>query len=314
MQPIRVGIVGVGKIARDQHIPSILANPDYVFAAACSQHSRVDGVPNYPSIEEMLSQVKDLDAVAICTPPQAHYQAAKFALQSGKHVLLEKPPCTSLSQLSHLVALAAEENLSLYQTWHSQHAAGVAPALQLLRQRRSLGVRVTWREDVRVWHPGQAWIWQSGGFGVLDPGINALSILTHLIAEPLFPESSVLYVPENCETPIAASVCMRCVSGAAIHVELDFRHTGAQTWDIDLDTDSGPMTLSAGGGELKVDNSPLRQDSAKLRSEYASIYARFAGLVRGGCSEVDARPMQLVADIFLVGRRVKVEPFRDAAP
>ena len=76
---------------------------------------------NFRSIDEMLSQVKDLDAVA------------------------------TLSQLSHLVALAAAENLSLYQTWHSQHAPGVASALRLLRQRRLLGARVTWKEDVRVW-------------------------------------------------------------------------------------------------------------------------------------------------------------------
>lgn len=313
MQPIRIGIVGVGKIARDQHIPSILANPAYVLAAASSPHSRADGVPNFSSIEEMLSQVKDLDAVAICTPPQTHYQAAKFALQNGKHVLLEKPPCTSLSQLSHLIELAAAENLSLYQTWHSQHAPGVAPALALLRQRRLLGARVTWKEDVRVWHPGQAWIWQAGGFGVLDPGINALSILTHLIAEPIFPESSILYIPDNCETPIAANVCMRCDSGAAIHVELDFRHTGTQTWDIEFDTDAGPMKLSAGGSELTVGNAPLSH-VAKLRSEYSSIYERFVDLVRATRSEVDSRPMQLVADIFLIGRRIVVEPFVDASP
>ena len=128
------------------------------------------------------------------------------------------------------------------------------------------------------------------------------------------PESSVLYIPENCETPIAASVCMRCDSGAAIHVELDFRHTGAQTWDIDFDTDAGPMKLSAGGSELTVGNAPLSQDSAKLRSEYTSIYERFAELVRGRRSEVDARPMQLVADLFLLGKRVMVEPFWGAAP
>lgn len=314
MRPIRLGIVGVGKIARDQHIPSILANPDYVFAAASSLHSKADGVPNFPSIEEMLSRVKDLDAIAICTPPQAHYLAAKAALQSGKHVLLEKPPCASLSQLSHLIDLAAAENLSLYQTWHSQHARAVAPGLQLLRGRRLRSVLVTWKEDVRIWHPGQNWIWQAGGFGVLDPGINALSILTYLIAEPIFPESSVLYIPKNCETPIAASICLRCDSGTAIQMELDFRHCGAQTWDIDFQTDEGPVKLAGGGSELTVDGTPLRPDTGKWCGEYASIYKRFADLVTSRRSEVDVRPMQLVADIFLVGKRVMVGPFLDAVP
>ena len=94
MKPIRIGIVGVGKIARDQHIPAIRRNPAFTFAAAASRHAHAGGVANFHSIDEMLQGVRDLDAVAICTPPQVHYEAAKLALAQGKHVLLEKPPCT----------------------------------------------------------------------------------------------------------------------------------------------------------------------------------------------------------------------------
>ena len=67
--------------------------------------------------------------------------------------------------------------------------------------------RSTWKEDVRQWHPGQTWIWEAGGFGVFDPGINALSILTtlhpgaHLSRRP-----QRCIVPSNCETPIAAQI------------------------------------------------------------------------------------------------------------
>jgi D-galactose 1-dehydrogenase len=313
MRPIRVGIVGVGKIARDQHIPSITANPAFQFAAASSRHAKAEGVRNFHSLQEMLAEVPDLDAISICTPPQTHYETARLALESGKHVLLEKPPCTSLSQLLHLEQLAASKGLSLYQTWHSQHGFGVAPAAEQLRGRRLTGARVVWKEDVRVWHPGQTWIWEAGGFGVLDPGINALSILTRLIHEPIFADAVTLYVPSNCETPIAANISLLCAGGTRIAVEFDFRHTGAQTWDIDFDTDSGPLKLSAGGGQLTVGNVPVPHDPGKLHSEYVSIYQRFAELVTQHRSEVDARPMQLVADIFLVGKRVIVEPFSDPA-
>jgi D-galactose 1-dehydrogenase len=314
MQPVKVGIVGVGKIARDQHIPSMRANPSFSFAAATSRHAQAEGVRNFHSLREMLAGVPDLDAVAICTPPQTHYETARDALRHGKHVLLEKPPCTSLSQLSHLESLAAEQRVSLYQTWHSQHAPGVASAASLLAHRRLRGVRVVWKEDVRIWHPGQRWIWQPGGFGVLDPGINALSILTRLIAEPIFPVSSQLRVPSNCDTPIAASVRMESDSGFPIEVELDFRHTGIQTWDIDFDTDEGPVKLRAGGSELLVGNESTPRVPERLATEYASIYERFAQLVRRRESEVDGRPMQLVADIFLLGKRIEVEPFVDGTP
>lgn len=265
------------------------------------------------SIGEMLAQLPELDAVSICTPPQLHYEAARLALTSGKHVLMEKPPCTSLMQLLHLESLATAHSLTLYQTWHSQHAHGVAPAAQLLRQRKLKNIRVTWKEDVRMWHPGQTWIWEAGGFGVFDIGFNPLSILTRLIEEPIFPRTATLYVPSNCATPIAATVCLGTASGIGILLELDFRHTGIQTWDIDLETDDGELKLMAGGGKLTLDTVPVPIDESNLASEYRSIYHHFAELVAQRRTEVDKRPMQLVADIFLIATRIAVEPFLDSA-
>jgi predicted dehydrogenase len=105
-QPVRMGIVGVGKIARDQHIPCIGAHPGFKLLAVASRNNAVEGIASYPSLEGMLAGSAELDAVAICTPPQAHYEAAKTILASGRHVLMEKPPCASLGQLDGLVRLA----------------------------------------------------------------------------------------------------------------------------------------------------------------------------------------------------------------
>ena len=77
----------------------------------------------------MLEGLPDLDAVAICTPPQQHYAAAKLALAKGKHVLLEKPPCTSALQLEHLVRLAKKPSArfirlgipSTHTAWRRPH-------------------------------------------------------------------------------------------------------------------------------------------------------------------------------------------------
>jgi D-galactose 1-dehydrogenase len=314
VQPIRIAVVGIGKIARDQHLPAIAANPAFTFAAAVSRHAQLAAVANFQSIEALLAGTVAVDAISICTPPQLHYPAARLALVNGKHVLLEKPPCTSLAQLENLVSLANAAGRTLYQTWHSQHAHGVAPAVRLLRQRKLRWVHVTWREDVRKWHPGQTWIWQAGGFGVLDPGINALSIVTLLVAEPVFPKSARLFVPSNCDAPIAADLELVSDSGVEISVQLDFRHTGPQTWDIELSTDSGPMKLSAGGGLLTVDNQPVAPDAGGLGSEYESIYHCFAELIAKRQSEVDARPLRMVADIFMVAKQIAVEPFEHTLP
>lgn len=311
MQAIRIGIVGVGKIARDQHLPCIAANPAFALVAGASRHAQLPGIANFRTLEQMLDGVPELDAIAICTPPQLHFDAAKLALERGKHVLMEKPPCVSLAQLGHLKQLAGAAQRTLYQTWHSQHAPAVAPAGRLLEVRRLRRVRVTWKEDVLKWHPGQTWIWQAGGFGVFDPGINALSVLTRLIAEPIFPRSALLLIPANLEAPIAAELDLLTVGGVEIGVSLDFRHTGPQTWDIDFETDQGPFKLSAGGGVLTVDGEPARGEAGELHGEYISIYRAFAQLIAAGRSEVDARPLELVADIFLTGRQVAVAPFEE---
>jgi D-galactose 1-dehydrogenase len=130
-----------------------------------------------------------------------------------------------------------------------------------------------------------------------------------LIDEPIFPCEATLYVPANCQAPIAAAVVLRTDSGIEIGLELDFRHAGMQTWNIDIDTVDGQLRLASGGSELSVDQVQMIADEGKLASEYAAIYRRFAELVAHKCSEVDARPMQLLADIFLIAERVAVEPF-----
>jgi D-galactose 1-dehydrogenase len=311
VQAIGLGIVGVGKIARDQHLPCVAANPAFTLAAAASRNAQLPGIANFSTLEQMLDGAAGLDAIAICTPPQLHYQAARLALERGKHVLMEKPPCASLAQLRHLMQLACAGQRTLYQTWHSQHARSVASAARLLEARRLRRVRVTWKEDVLKWHPGQRWIWQAGGFGVLDPGINALSILTRLIAEPIFPRSALLRVPANVETPIAAELELLTGGGIEIGVSLDFRHTGPQTWDIDFETDQGPFKLAAGGATLTVGGKPASGEPDELHGEYASIYRAFADLIAAGRSEVDTRPLELVADILLAGKQVRVAPFEE---
>ena len=109
MSPINLAIVGVGKIVRDQHLPSIANNPDFKLIATASRHGTVDGIPAFTTIEAMLDAVTEIDAVSLCMPPQYRYEAAYKALQAGKHVFLEKPPGATLSEVADLEALATGE-------------------------------------------------------------------------------------------------------------------------------------------------------------------------------------------------------------
>jgi predicted dehydrogenase len=309
MRRLRVGIVGIGKIARDQHIPVLRASGQFDLVAAASRNARLDGVANYADIAAMLAAQPELDCVAICTPPQAHFAAAVLALDAGKDVLLEKPPAATTREIALLAERAGRAGLTLFQSWHSRFAAGVSPAREWLRTRRLKSARIVWKEDVRVWHPGQQWIWEAGGFGVFDPGINALSMLTGILPQEVLVTGARLRFPENRQAPIAVDLQMRTDDGVAIGAEFDFRHTGVQTWDIDLLSDRGTLRLSMGGSQLSIDG--VAQQPDDCRAEYERLYERFAQLCASNQSEVDWRPMQLVADAFLVGEREIVEPFFD---
>jgi D-galactose 1-dehydrogenase len=307
VKPIRIGLVGVGMIARSQHIPALRENPAFRLEACASRNGRVEGIDNFPNLESMLDARSDLDAITICTPPQAHYDAARMALMHGKHVFLEKPPCATTAQLDHLALLARQSNRSLLQSWHSRYAAAVNAARMQLEGRTLRAIQIVWKEDVRQWHPGQEWIWRSGGFGVFDPGINALSILTEILRDAVFVNEACLYFPENCEAPIAADLLFSTDVGTPISARFDFRHTGLQTWDIDIETDDGTLKLAEGGNRLFADGKPVAIEGAE--GEYASLYRHFADLVAKGISDVDTRPFQLVADAFLLGTRVTVDRF-----
>ena len=54
-----------------------------------------------------------------------------------------------------------------------------------------------------------------------------------------------------------------------------------------------------------------RETSRAPDREYPLIYRRFAGLLGARESEVDASPLRIIADAFLIGRRETTEPFFD---
>lgn len=308
MEPIRVAVVGLGKIARDQHLPALMENGDFALVATASADgASVVGIPAFDNLEALLASETGLDAVAICTPPQIRCKLAATALHRGVHVLLEKPPAVSLSEAEWLADLARNKGATVFAGWHSRFAAGVATARAWLANRQVLGASIIWREDVRTWHPGQDWIWRDGGFGVFDPGINALSIATHILPQPLALTDAELEFPANREAPIAARLSLEDAAGARIAVDLDWRQTGPQTWDIRVDTDAGPLQLSEGGARLTLPSETrLGKDG-----EYPALYARFAELVRSGVSEFDTDPLRLVEHAFMRGRAVRTEPFFD---
>jgi len=306
MKPIRIAIIGYGKIASDQHVPSIHGNPRFELVATSSRSG--EGVEAmFTDWRELLRSVEHLQAVAITTPPSVRHEIARECIQAGLHVLLEKPPAATLSEVEDLACLAEIQGVTCYATWHSRHNPAVHAAAQALAGKRIAEMQIVWQEDVHKWHPGQQWIWERGGFGVFDPGINAFSILTAIFPGAIYVRSADLTVPQNGQTPIAAEIEFGSdVADGPLLASLDFRRTEGEAWTIEIRTTDGALLkLVDGGSRLILDG---KEQTVSGLGEYPDIYREFVDLIDERRSNVDVRPLRLVADCLLTAESKSTEP------
>jgi predicted dehydrogenase len=125
--PARIAVVGCGSWANEAHLPALAANPDAEIVAlvetreaALDAAARKFGVEHgYPEMEVMLAESKP-EGVVIAVPHVHHFAAARAALESGAHVLLEKPMVLDPNHGRELMALARRQGRELIigYPWH----------------------------------------------------------------------------------------------------------------------------------------------------------------------------------------------------
>ena len=306
MKPIRIAIIGYGKIAEDQHVPAIEGNDRFELVATSSRSGQGVG-EKFTDWRELIRSVDGLEAVAITTPPEPRYTIARECIEAGLHCLLEKPPTTGLAEIADLDCLAQGKGVTAFTTWHAQHHSTVDSAAKALAGKRIKSMQIHWHEDVHKWHPGQQWIWEPGGFGVFDPGINAFSIATKIFPGSLFVKSAELSFPEDAQTPIVADVVFYSPDAdGELTASLDWRRTEGEEWTITIETADGTtVRLEDGGARLILDDQTSADNGI---GEYPDIYRRFVDLIDERRSLIDVAPFRLVADCLLVGGRKSVGP------
>jgi predicted dehydrogenase len=110
---LRVGLIGLGKVALDIHVPACRAVSDLEIACACEpattrrqDFERRTGMPvRYSDAASMLAS-EHPDLVIVATPPQTHFDLCLLALQQGAHVFCEKPFAANLEQADALIVEA----------------------------------------------------------------------------------------------------------------------------------------------------------------------------------------------------------------
>ncbi|OUS23452.1 oxidoreductase [Thalassotalea sp. 42_200_T64] len=139
---IKAAIVGYGFSAKTFHIPFITTLAEFQFSAiSSSQRAQINqdhpGVEVYDSAEQMLKDC-DAEVVIITAPNDVHFQLAKLALLNNKHVVLEKPIVTRVSDGEQLIALAQQKQKVL-TVYHNRRWDGDFLTVKKLINQKSLG-------------------------------------------------------------------------------------------------------------------------------------------------------------------------------
>lgn len=114
--PLRVGIVGCGKIA-DAHVEQVRATEIAEVVAVCDREPlmarqlalRFDIATTYHDLDQMLATER-LDVIHIATPPDSHLALARKGFAAGCHVFLEKPFALTAAQTAEIYDLARQAN------------------------------------------------------------------------------------------------------------------------------------------------------------------------------------------------------------
>lgn len=115
--PVRVGLLGFGAVGAE-HVAGVAATPGLELTAVCDRNparlaAAATLAPAAAALDDAAALLErpDVDLVVVSTPPNAHAAWARRALESGRHVLVEKPFSLTVAEADGVLAAAAERGL-----------------------------------------------------------------------------------------------------------------------------------------------------------------------------------------------------------
>lgn len=174
-EKIRFAVVGCGYIGK-RHAGIISRNQHTQLTALCDILPREQTEIGYPDIpfftsqEEMLSEIKDIDVVAICTPNGIHAAQAIKALEAGKHILVEKPMALKKTDCEELLHKALQMHRYVFCVMQNRYSPPSVWLKQIM-ETKPLGeiymvqINCFWNRDERYYKGG----WK--GTNEMDGGV-----------------------------------------------------------------------------------------------------------------------------------------------
>lgn len=238
MKSIRIGVLGCAQIAIRRMLPAFTAAPDVDVVAVASRDPtkaartasafRCDAVSGY----ENLLERNDIDAVYVPTPAALHALWTERALNSGKHVLCEKPLTTSLEDTARVVLLAEEKGLVLMENLmfvhHRQHeqvrrllAEGAIGELRSFSS--AFAIPALSKDDIRY----QA---ELGGGSLLDVGVYPLRAAQLFLGLDLQVRGAHLRYEGGID--VAGEALLRSSDGVTAQVTFGMEHAYRSSYEL----------------------------------------------------------------------------------
>jgi len=221
MRNMRLAIIGLGRAGR-VHFDAALATPGVELVAACDPAADArafaakSGVKAYERVVELLDG-ESLDAVTICTPPSGHVACALPFLESGIHVLCEKPLARDPTEAARMFAAADRHRVLLAVASKFRHVPAIERARELVRSGK-LGEPVAFdvsfcaATDMSKRWNGVREI--SGGGVIMDNGSHVFDVAIYLFDGLERVQASILRPLQKIE--VEDSAHLRFVAAGAV--------------------------------------------------------------------------------------------------
>lgn len=191
---MRFGVIGCGGIAR-WHMEAINDLEDAQLAAVCDASGERArsvgesyGIPYYTDASQLIHSA-DVDAVCICTPSGLHASLAVQALNSGKHVVVEKPLSISRVSLAEVLAAKEASGAKLMVISQLRYSPDVRKAREIIcsgRLGRLTMVDLSMKYYRSAEYYANGWrgtFAMDGGGALMNQGIHGVDILRYLCGE-----------------------------------------------------------------------------------------------------------------------------------
>jgi predicted dehydrogenase len=171
----------------------------------------------YPAIDtdsDARAIIKDpaIDVVVIATPISTHFELTKAALQAGKHVVVEKPLCYSVTEAAELLELAAKKNRQILVD-HTFIYTGAVDKIHSLSRNGDLG-RILYYDSIRI----NLGLYQRDASVIWDLAVHDFAILTHVMSERPVAISAIAADPMSLGMPAIAYVTLFFPNDVVAHI------------------------------------------------------------------------------------------------